>query len=219
MQLYVAYHPQGRYCNRLGLFDQKSAIEKHARQSGAHIVHYYCEAESRKNRDLPGLAGALSHAKRCNAALIVARLDRLAHHVAFLSAVLEAGVEFVACDTPQANRDSLPILLAIAEQDARRIAERTRAGLARRRKRAKVRPDNLTTEARKSGALSTKRKAWSAYQPLSPIIRELRARGGTLRQIADHLNARGHKTRRGRLWNPNQVKRVLDRYGEENGPD
>src|SRR4051812_45863155 len=120
MRLYIGYHPQGRHCNGLGLFDQKSAIEKHARQTGAHIVQYYFDSETRRQRGLPGLASALSHARQCNATLIVAKLDRMAHNPAFLSAVIEAGVEFVACDTPQANRDSLPILLAVAEQDARR---------------------------------------------------------------------------------------------------
>jgi DNA invertase Pin-like site-specific DNA recombinase len=210
---YIGYHPQPKQCGGRGLFDQKSAIEKYAREHSAHIAAYYHEDESPKKRELPSLARALTHAKQCNAALIVARLDRLAHNVSFLSAVVDAGVAFIACDTPEASSDSLPILLAVAKQDARRISERTRAAFARRPKRVpKGTPANLTDKARRKGARSTRNKAWFAYHSLSATIEKLRDDGRTLREIADHLNTQGYKTRQGCRWNHNQVKRVLDRY-------
>jgi len=215
MILYVGYHPQHRHCGGFGLYDQKNAIEKYVRNRAAHIIGYYSEDESRKKGPLPGLARALNHAKQSNGALIVARLDRLAHNSQFLFAVVEAGVPFIACDTPQASSDSLPLLLAVAEQDTRRISESTRAALIRRSKRGrKVVPSNLTTQARRKGSHSTKRSAWSAYHTLTPTLEKLRADGKTLREIADCLNAQGHRTRQGCLWNHNQVKRVLDRYGQ-----
>jgi hypothetical protein len=42
---------------------------------------------------------------------------------------------------------------------------------------------------------------------------ELRAEGLSLRAIAARLNAEGHTTRRGKLWNQVQVARVLARAG------
>jgi hypothetical protein len=36
--------------------------------------------------------------------LVIAKLDRLAHYVAFISNLMESGVEFVACDMPVAQR-------------------------------------------------------------------------------------------------------------------
>ena len=61
------------------------------------------EIESGRKSDRPQLAAALAHAKRSKATLIVAKLDRLSRNVAFLSALMEAKVDFVACDNPAAD--------------------------------------------------------------------------------------------------------------------
>ena len=42
----------------------------------------------------------------------------------------EAGVDFVCCDMPSANRLTVHILAAVAEDEARRISERTAAAFA-----------------------------------------------------------------------------------------
>ena len=57
------------------------------------------------------------------ATLVVAKLDRLARNVAFLSALMESKVEFVACDNPNANKLTIHILAAVAEAEAEAISE------------------------------------------------------------------------------------------------
>ena len=59
--------------------------------------------------------------------MIVAKLDRLARNVAFLSSLMESGVDFVCCDMPQANRMTVHILAAVAEGEAAAISHRTKA--------------------------------------------------------------------------------------------
>lgn len=92
----------------------------------------------------PRLAGAVALGKddqghrasqRCRATLVVAMLDRLARNVAFTSALMESGVDFVACDNPHANRLTIHILAAVAEDEARRISERTQAALEAAKRR------------------------------------------------------------------------------------
>ncbi|MBN4054942.1 recombinase family protein, partial [Acidimicrobium ferrooxidans] len=61
---------------------------------------------------------------------VVAKLDRLGRNVAFLSALLRYGVEFVACDNPAANKLTLHILAAVAEAEAEATSARTKAALA-----------------------------------------------------------------------------------------
>jgi DNA invertase Pin-like site-specific DNA recombinase len=57
-------------------------------------------------------------------------LDRLARNVAFVSNLMEAGVEFTAVDFPTANRLTIHIVAAFAEHEAKMISDRTRAALA-----------------------------------------------------------------------------------------
>jgi hypothetical protein len=56
---------------------------------------------------------------------------------------------------------------------------------------------------------AAKALAREAYADLKPWLAELRARGLSLRAIAERLNDEGHTTRRGKEWNPVQVGRVL----------
>src|ERR1700682_1393981 len=43
---------------------------------------------------------------------------------------MESGVDFIACDNPHANRLTIHIIAAVAEDEAERISERTAAALA-----------------------------------------------------------------------------------------
>ena len=36
--------------------------------------------------------------------MVIAKLDRLSRNVAFLAALMDRGVSFVACDNPHANK-------------------------------------------------------------------------------------------------------------------
>jgi DNA invertase Pin-like site-specific DNA recombinase len=64
----------------------------------------FTEIESGKRSDRPQLTAALAMCRRLKAKLIVAKLDRLSRNVAFISALLDSGVEFVAADMPHANK-------------------------------------------------------------------------------------------------------------------
>ena len=113
----------------LGLEAQKAAVENHAKANGLTILASYTEVESGKRADRPKLAAAIAHARRAKAKLIIAKLDRLARNVAFLSKLMDSGLDFLAVDNPNANRLTVHILAAVAEDEARRISERTKAAL------------------------------------------------------------------------------------------
>ena len=52
----------------------------------------------------PELAKALAQCKRERAKLVIAKPDRLSRNVAFLAALMDRRVDFVACDNPHANK-------------------------------------------------------------------------------------------------------------------
>jgi DNA invertase Pin-like site-specific DNA recombinase len=105
------------------------------------------------------------------------------------------------------------ILAAVAEDEARRISERTKAALLAYKARGGVlgKPENLTPEAGLRGAAATSALARTAYAGILPQLQRWRGSGLSYRDIAAVLNGGGHTTRSGAAWNHNQVKRVLSR--------
>ena len=209
----------------LGEEAQRQLVSEYA--GNAKIVAEYREVESGKRSDRPKLAKALAHAKSINGVLVVAKLDRLARNVAFVSALMESGVDFVAADMPDINRLTIHILAAVAEDEAARISARTKAALAV----AKARGVKLGSsrkghwkgleERRLAGAKLGAKRAATAHQeaadefyngnPVVARIRDLHGQGKSLRSIAAVLNEEGLTARRGGVWNASQVRNTLSR--------
>ena len=195
----------------LGLEAQRATVEAFARQQGGQIAAEYVEVESGKRSDRPELAKALQAARKGRATLLIAKLDRLARSVSFISAMMDAGVDFVAVDQPFASRLTLHILAAVAEDEARRISERTKAALQAAGARGTKLGSPIAAQT-----VAAARAAKSVYAARSnattrAVVREIQASGlETLTGIARTLQARGVRTPRGRTeWQPVQVSRLL----------
>jgi DNA invertase Pin-like site-specific DNA recombinase len=211
---YIAYfrvstQKQGQ--SGLGLDAQQAAVEAFAQQHGGQIVGTYVEVESGKRSDRPELANALQAAKKGRATLLIAKLDRLARNVAFIATMMDAGVDFVACDQPFASRLTLHILAAVAEDEARRISERTKAALAAAKARGKKLGSPVA--AKTIGQARAARAAYvaKANEGTRQVIADIQSSGiNTLVGIARALRARGVRTPRGSVeWQPTQVARLL----------
>lgn len=196
----------------LGLEAQQNAVQTFTATRG-DVISTFTEIESGKRNDRPQLALAMLEAKRTNSTLLVAKLDRLARNVAFIAGLLESGVEFQACDNPNANRMMIQMLSVFAENEARQISERTKSALAAARARGVQlgTPANLTDAHRLRGAARMRDKANTAYAGVVDKMRTLKASGLTLADIADRLNDDGHRNSRGNLFSPTTVYRVLNR--------
>ncbi|MCJ2060331.1 recombinase family protein [Methylobacterium sp. J-048] len=218
---FVAYYrvsTKRQGASGLGLEAQQAAVRAYLNGGTWTLTAEVIEIESGKRSDRPKLAEALRLCRLHKATLIIAKLDRLARNVAFVSALMEAGVEFVAVDFPQANRLTVHILAAVAEHEAKAISDRTRAALAAAKARGvKLGGDrgHMPTIAAQGHAASLavrQDKAKARASDLIPVIAEIQARGAaSLRAIAAELNARRIETARGGEWSAVQVKRVLER--------
>jgi DNA invertase Pin-like site-specific DNA recombinase len=198
-------------------------VEVFVRQHNAAILAEYREVETGKKSSRPKLDEAIGHAKLAKATLVVAKLDRLARNVAFTSALMESGVEFVACDNPHANRLTIHILAAVAEDEATRISQRTKDALAAAKARGvklgSARPGHWDgkehlrgwKKAAKASARARTERAKGAYAFLVPKMRELRGAGRTYREIAEWLTDQGHQTTAGKAFNAATVCRVMQR--------
>src|ERR1022692_323865 len=83
----------------LGLEAQRAAVLRHI--NTGPLVAEYTEVESgKKHTNRPQLLAALQECRRRKATLLIAKLDRLGRNVAFISALMESGAEFVCCAIP-----------------------------------------------------------------------------------------------------------------------
>ena len=186
------------------------------------------EIESGTRNDRPAIAEALSLCRLHRATLIIAKLDRLARNVHFISSLMEAGVDFIACDFPQANRLTVHILAAVAEHEALMISARTKSALAAARVRGVIlgglrgSHDRMALMAGKGNAASAAKRSASAAKrnaDLYPVIAHIQAVGSTSPQkIADALNERGITAAKGGKWSAIQVRRVQARTAASKAP-
>ena len=88
----------------LGLDAQREAVMNYLNGGRWSLVDEFTEVESGKRSDRPELEKALAACKRLKAKLVIAKLDRLSRNLAFIAALMESGVEFVAVDIPHANK-------------------------------------------------------------------------------------------------------------------
>jgi len=208
----------------LGLEAQQAAVLRYIDSLQGTLVSGHTEIETGIRDTLanrPELKKAIARAKRERAVLVIAKLDRLARSVAVVSLLHSSGVEFVCCDNPHANRLTIQILAAVAEDEARRISERTKAALAAYKARggllgaSLLQCRNLTRTSRLKGAYraaeARQLAAQDAYADILQDLQSWRSSGKSLQDIASRLNFDGHTTRRGRPWNPVQVSRILRR--------
>jgi DNA invertase Pin-like site-specific DNA recombinase len=199
----------------LGLEAQRAAVAGYLNGGEWTLVQEIVEVESGKRNDRPSLAAALRLCRKHKATLVIAKLDRLARNVAFISNPMESGVEFVAVDMPQANRFVVHILAAVAEQEAEAISKRTKAALTAAKARGtqlggrRVSAERFAEIAAGGRQVRTE-KAAKMRSKLMPTITAIQAEGASrLRQIAAELNAKGIETPRGGQWSAVQVQRVM----------
>jgi DNA invertase Pin-like site-specific DNA recombinase len=198
--LRVSTDKQGR--SGLGLEAQRAAVESYLNRGRWTLAAEYVETESGKRSDRPKLKAAMNHAKAVGATLVIAKLDRLARNLHFVTGLMESGIEFLAADNPHANRLTIHILAAVAEDEARRISERTKAALAAAKARGvKLGNPNGARALRgnqvgnKQAMAAVKANAGSRAANLAGIVDDLRAKGVTsIRAMATGLNAQGIMT-------------------------
>lgn len=207
---YVAYYrvstvKQGQ--SGLGLEAQRASVERYIAAAQGTLMMEYVEVESGKKDDRPQLAAAIGHAKRLDAVLVIAKLDRLARSVAFISRLMEEATEFVACDMPMANRLTLHIMAAMAEHEREMISARTKAALeAAKQRGAKL--GNPKWQDALIIANRARQKPKSTGEVVS-ILRAQQDAGKSLREIAFAMNSLGIKTASGAVWHPSSVRAAL----------
>lgn len=217
---YVAYlrvSTQKQGYSGLGLDAQRGIIQKYL--CGKTPIAEYIEIESGRKKERSKLKEALTLCRKDGATLIVARQDRLARSVSFLSNLLESDVDIVFCDFPQANKMMLHILSAISQYEAELIATRTKSALQAKKARG-FRLGNLEhlmekhEQAVQNSIRTCKEKADNNpnNKRAIAILRTLAKEEHTLQEMTDILNKEGFVTSQGCSFSKSTVYKLIKRY-------
>jgi len=198
----------------LGLLAQQSALLKYL--GNQSIIKEFVEIETGTNkRYRPILNEAIELCKKENAILVIAKLDRLARNVSFVSSLMDSKVKFIAVDMPEANELTIHIMAAIAQHEAKLISVRIKEALAQSNKKLGS-PQNLTDEARLRG-LNTIRINHQRNENIlraSAFLRNIDHSKLTLTKMANILNENKFMTAQGKQYSASQVSRILKRLNK-----
>jgi DNA invertase Pin-like site-specific DNA recombinase len=221
MKNYIAYYrvsttKQGE--SGLGLIAQQTSVLSYLR--GCKPLEEFTDVESgtKKGNNREELTKAVKRAKELNAVLVIAKLDRLARNVRFITTLMESKVQFEACDMPHASPITIHIFASIAEHEATLISDRTKSALAVKKAQGfKLgKPENLTTVAIEAGRkVRTKNAELDENNRKSgALIVSMRNAGKSFYEITNKLNTLGFRTRRDCSFKIMQTQRLFERYNK-----
>lgn len=232
MKKYIAYYrvstkEQGN--SGLGLLAQKQAVETFVKDNSL-ITNEYREVESGKKSNRPELLKAIDECKQTGSTLIIAKLDRLSRNAAFTFTLQNAGVDFICADIPEANSLTIGLLAVLAEDEAKRTSDRTKAALSEIRNKIEKgqehisksgrivnklgSPQNLTSEAILKGCEARKRNAQEnpESRKAGAFVIALHNQGLGFKEITDKLNEAGFRAPKGGLFTQTQTSRLFNRF-------
>lgn len=211
---YIRVSTQKQGQSGLGLEAQRAAVSSYLNAMPSELIGEFTETETGKGANAlearPQLKAALELCRRKGATLLIAKLDRLARNVHFVTGLMETGCDFVAADMPHANKVMLQMHAVMSEWERDQISSRTKAALAAAKARGVVLgatgPANL-----KRNIAERKDAAELFARKLSGVLTSFQAAGMTQRQMVEELDALGIKAARGGHWSLAQLQRVLKR--------
>jgi DNA invertase Pin-like site-specific DNA recombinase len=216
--LRVSTREQGR--SGLGLAAQRNEIQSFGAREGFALKAWYQDVQTGAGADAlmlrPGLAAALKEARAARCPLIVSKLDRLSRNVHFITGLMEHRVHFIVAELGKDRDDfTLHIWASLAQQERKLISERTKAALARCKKKLGMRARsrafmrrNLALAATALEKIATERaEAYRAH--IEWALRQPGKSGKpSLRTAVIRLNERNLPGPMGGRWWPSSVWRM-----------
>jgi DNA invertase Pin-like site-specific DNA recombinase len=206
--LRVSTQQQGK--SGLGLDAQRSAVHGFA----GEVLAEFVEVESGKGAAAlakrPQLKEALALCKKSGSTLVIAKLDRLARNVHFITGLMESGVDFVAVDMPKANKVMLQMHAVMSEWERDQISERTKAALAAAKQRG-VRLGAAGAANLRPNLEQRQQEADNFASGLRSVLTGFRTQGLSQRRQVEELNRLGVRTSKGSTWSLIQLQRVCKR--------
>ncbi|MEE9131761.1 MAG: recombinase family protein [Phycisphaerales bacterium] len=216
---YTRVSPRDQAASSVSLVSQRMKIEAYATMHDLDLVEVIEDAGySAKSLDRPGMTNLLRLIRsRKVGVVVVAKLDRITRSVRDLGELIDlfqrSGVEFASVadhiDTSTASgRLVLNVMGSVSQWEREAIGERTSEALAVMRSNGR----RISRHAPYGYMLNG--QGWvedEHEQRAIALMRQLRADGLSLRQIAAELERQGHHSRSGRRLSAQTIANVLKR--------
>jgi len=231
---YIAYYrvstkTQGE--SGLGLEAQRRSVSNYIGEGNMSNVTEVVEVESGKNNNRPMLQEAISQCLVDGSTLVIAKLDRLSRNASFTLRLMETKVRFIAVDMPNANELTIGIMALLAQDEAKRISQRTKSALAEIRSKIDSgvvhvsksgnrvnklgTPANLTSEGRLKSAKVRRERALNNENNRRAYALIKRINDRSLSFTATCLNSSGFKTINNKDFTATAVARLIKLYNEK----
>ena len=218
---YVAYYRVSTLMQQnsgLGEMAQEKAVKDFTRGCTDCIIASFTEREksSGKNDKRVELLKAIDCAKKNDATLLIAKLDRLSRNAAFIFTLRDTGVKFICCDMPDANSTVIGFMAVLAQVERERISTNTKAALqAKKRDGFKLgSPIGFTPESR-AKAVETRKQGQGDKSNIIEAIEDIiagdekRKTEVTIERIVEKLNANKLKSVRKKEFTIENVRNIL----------
>lgn len=204
---------------------QKSRV---ATLNDVEIVKDFYEDSSDYKGNRPVLDQAIAYCQEMGTCLVFPEMGRLSANRRVLQALLNSGIEFLACENEFINRNTVHIHAALAEDGAKQISQTMRDVMTDLRKKGvklgSANPKNKKVlhkaegwkKAVKASVARRSERAIAHYAFIIPEIKRMRDNGGTLAEVTDWLNAQGHTMSSGYPFTQTSLFKIIKRYlGDE----
>lgn len=215
MEKYIGYVRTSTSKQNLGLDEQQSQIIEFINSTGGEVIETIIEQESGKNNSRKGLEDALDKCSKNGYTLLFTKLDRLTREVEFLFTIRNRGVKLRCIALPELNTLTLGIFGTMAQYEREVISQRTRNALRELKKTKKLgNPANLTEEGRLRGIEVRKENRINNenWKRAKTFIEHFQLKNGymNLTEVSKLLNENGYRTRKGCLFSPGIVRRLIN---------
>lgn len=242
MKKFVGYYRDSKAAqglNGMVLYAQMNSVYDYVSFKGEVIKGFIEEESGSSKKNRLEIYNALDWAKKEDAILIVAKLDRLVRDIEFTSALLDGDVDFICCDYPGVNKSTIQTINEIAKNEMNAKSVATKKGLKAKKARIESKnytnkdgsymkpdckgryrlgnPNGFKVEHRQLGSKKVKENALNdkANKQAMEVIWGKRKQGLSYQKIAAYLNKSGYTTRYGKIFNPIQVQRLFKRCEKE----
>ena len=214
---YTCLNTMSQQPKNLSLKEQEQIIREYTVLQNWELVEMFRETtdSSTAQNQQPMLAEIINESNKGRFdALVIARLDRLTRNIRQLNTLISQvcirnGIELISIEEGLDTRNdcgelALRIIDIITKWDTKRISDRTREIIARKRakgERVGHAPFGYTYRNKRLVAVDTELKTVK-------LIREQRDKGHSYHKIAKYLNERKISSKRGGIWYAETVKTV-----------